>query len=137
MFERPLYQASIRENVRPGHSIINVVFNGSLASYELIPQDNACWRDFDVNRKSGLVTNKVRIQFVIYKIKYLECKLGIFQSCWEQSPPLAIIKSTLHSVNFFSHSSWVGNLFHQMSGTQMYCIFWGKFVIQCGSHFTA
>lgn len=62
MFERPLYQASITENVRPGHPIINVVFNGSLASYELIPQENACWKDFDVDRKSGLVSNKVRFK---------------------------------------------------------------------------
>lgn len=61
MFGRPLYQASIVENIRPGHAIINVVFNGTMASYELIPQDNACWKDFHVNRKSGLVTNKVRI----------------------------------------------------------------------------
>ena len=59
LFERPLYQASITENVGPGHPIINVVFNGSLASYELVPQDSACWNDFAVNRKSGLVTNKV------------------------------------------------------------------------------
>lgn len=62
MFERPSYRASIKENVRAGHPIINVVYNGSLPSYELIAQDNACWRDFDINRKSGLVTNKVRIQ---------------------------------------------------------------------------
>ena len=60
MFERPLYQASITENVRAGHPIINVVFNGSLATYAVIPQESACWRDFDVNRKSGLITNKVR-----------------------------------------------------------------------------
>ena len=63
VFERSLYQASISENVREGHPIINVVFNGSLASYDLVAQESACWRDFAVNRKSGLVTNKVRTLF--------------------------------------------------------------------------
>lgn len=64
-FERPLYQASIKENLRPGHPIINVVFNGSLSSYEFVPQDNACWKDFDINRKSGLVANKVNITLLL------------------------------------------------------------------------
>lgn len=63
VFERSLYQASISENVREGHPIINVVFNGSLASYDLVAQESACWRDFAVNRKSGLVTNEVRSLF--------------------------------------------------------------------------
>lgn len=64
-FERPLYQASIKENHRPGHPIINVIFNGSLPSYEFVPQDNACWKDFDINRKTGLVTNKVNITLLL------------------------------------------------------------------------
>lgn len=81
MFERPLYQASIVENIRPGYAIINVVFNGTLASYELVPQDNACWKDFHVNRKSGLVTNKVRIHSCVYKIKAKNKE--VFLSCWE------------------------------------------------------
>ena len=64
VFERSLYQASISENVREGHPIINVVFNGSMASYDLVALESACWRDFAVNRKSGLVTNKVRTFFL-------------------------------------------------------------------------
>lgn len=78
MFERPLYQASIVENIRPGHAIINVVFNGTMASYELIPQDNACWKDFHVNRKSGLVTNKVRI-YPCYTV-FISIMLGTFNT---------------------------------------------------------
>lgn len=58
VFERSLYQASIKENLRPGYPIINVVFNGSLVSYELKAQESACWRDFQVNRRSGLISNK-------------------------------------------------------------------------------
>lgn len=59
IFDRPLFQASITENVGPGYPIMNVVFNGSLTSYDLVPMDSACWKDFEVNRKSGLITNKV------------------------------------------------------------------------------
>lgn len=59
-FERALYQASIKENERPGFPILNVVHNGSLVSYELVAQENACWSDFNVNPKSGLLSNKVR-----------------------------------------------------------------------------
>lgn len=79
-FERPLYQASIKENHRPGHPIINVIFNGSLPSYEFVPQDNACWKDFDINRKTGLVTNKVKITLLLtFSSEPAEKRFDLFQ----------------------------------------------------------
>ena len=60
-FESQLYESSIPENTRSGFAIVSVVFNGSLSSYELLPQENSCWMRFDVNRQSGVVTNKVSI----------------------------------------------------------------------------
>lgn len=108
MFERPLYQASIVENIRPGHAIINVVFNGTMASYELIPQDNACWKDFHVNRKSGLVTNKVRI-YPCYTV-FISIMLGTFNT--------KLLKTEKKNVTYscyFSSGSWRGKLFDYLS----------------------
>lgn len=103
MFERPLYQASIVENIRPGHAIINVVFNGTMVSYELIPQDNACWKDFHVNRKSGLVTNKVRI-YPCYTV-FISIMLGTFNTELLKTEK----KRTLHIVVIFQAAAGAGN----------------------------
>lgn len=79
MFERPLYLASIVENVPAGHPIINVVFNGSLASYGLLAHESACWREFEVNTKSGLITNKVRTVLSINHICIYQSSADYFQ----------------------------------------------------------
>ena len=63
-FDRPTYQARIKENTPYGQALVRVLYNGIMPVYEILPSASPCWKHFLVQRQSGVVINKVRLNLL-------------------------------------------------------------------------
>ncbi|EDO41767.1 predicted protein, partial [Nematostella vectensis] len=109
-FEKPKYEVSLPENSPPDQAIATVVYNGILPVYEIVPGRSPCWRDFTVQRQSGVIISKK--SFDAEEVTH--CKLEIRANSTDGQHSSTLVIVTIQDKNdnqpIFEHARITGHV---------------------------